>query len=29
MLTITQAETPDEIAEARKIFREYEDWLGG
>lgn len=28
MLTITQAETPDQIAEAREIFREYEDWLG-
>ena len=28
MLTIAQAETPDQIAEAREIFREYEDWLG-
>ena len=28
MLYITQAETPDQIAEACVIFREYEDWLG-
>ena len=28
MLTIIQAETPDQIAEGREIFREYENWLG-
>ena len=28
MLTIIQAETPEQIAEAREIFRDYEEWLG-
>lgn len=28
MLTITQAETDEQIAEAKKLFREYEAWLG-
>jgi putative acetyltransferase len=28
MLTITQAETDEQIAEAKALFREYEAWLG-
>jgi putative acetyltransferase len=28
MLTIIQAETDDQIVEARTLFREYETWLG-
>ena len=28
MLTITQAETADQITEAKTLFREYEAWLG-
>ena len=28
MLTITQAETDEQIAEAKTLFREYEAWLG-
>lgn len=28
MLSVTQAGTPEQIAEAREIFREYEEWLG-
>ena len=28
MLAIIQAETPDEIEQARALFREYEAWLG-
>ena len=28
MVTITQAESDEQITEAREIFREYEDWLG-
>ncbi len=28
MLHIIQAETPEQIAEARTLFREYETWLG-
>ncbi|MBK8305315.1 MAG: GNAT family N-acetyltransferase [Pyrinomonadaceae bacterium] len=28
MLTITQAETDEQIAEAKTLFREYETWLG-
>jgi GNAT superfamily N-acetyltransferase len=28
MLSIIQAETSDQIDEARKLFREYEEWLG-
>ena len=28
MLSIIQAELPDQIAEAKTLFREYESWLG-
>jgi ribosomal protein S18 acetylase RimI-like enzyme len=28
MITIVQAETPEHIEETRRIFREYESWLG-
>ena len=28
MVSIIQAETPEQIAEARGLFREYEKWLG-
>ena len=27
-MNLIQAETPEQVAEARRLFREYQDWLG-